>query len=149
MSGPLDMDTVGKIYTRLSGTFEEVGEVFIRISSEWKLVWTEATALAVSVPADAYGAASSGSTITVTTSPITATATGGTPPYTYAWNRDDSGSPTWTINSPTAATTTLSVPVAASGFEDAEFECVVTDSLGATVTSSLVFAGADNYGGFS
>jgi hypothetical protein len=152
MNAPLDMDTVGNIYVHQAGFFEELGQVLIRIADEWKLVWSEATPLAVTVTPSftPYGAGASSGTIAVTTSTVTAVPSGGTPPYTYAWNRDDAGSPSWSIGSATAATTSFTCSaVADSGFETAEFECVITDNLGATVTTALVNASVENYGGFS
>lgn len=145
----IDMDTIKEIHVREAGAWTEIGEVLICIDDAWVPVWNTATALTVSVPATAYGASSLSSAVTVITNTATATASGGTPPYSYAWSRDDSGSPAWTINNPSSAGTTFSVLVSAATVETAEFKCVVTDSLGATVTSSLVYATAENYGGYS
>jgi hypothetical protein len=67
---------------------------------------------------------------TATTGSVTVTASGGTGPYTYAWT-NVSGE-TFTVTSPTAASTTFSITVAADDVKTAEYRCTVTDSLAAT-----------------
>ncbi|MES2904003.1 MAG: hypothetical protein V4696_07445 [Pseudomonadota bacterium] len=146
MSGPLDMDAVGAIYA-YDGSFGEVGEVLCLIGGTWKKVWGALDTLSASISAGCYGAGSSGSSIPVTTNVVSVTVAGGSAPYTYAWARDDAGAPSWTINNPTDDSSSFTVTVAASGIETAEFECTVTDADGATVTTNLTYASAENYGG--
>lgn len=145
----LDMDTMKEIHVREAGAWTEIGEVHILIDGAWVKVWDTAVSLAVSLSptAAAFGAGVSSASIPVTTAEVTAVATGGTPPYTYAWNRDDTGSPSWSIDSPSSATTSFTCStVGPAVYRSAEFECVVTDSLGATITSALVYATVENYG---
>jgi hypothetical protein len=80
------------------------------------------------------GAASSG---TVTSSSVTGTPTGGTAPYTYAWQYV-SGDATVTPTSPTAATTTFSSTTVTELGKIAFFQLQVTDNVGNVVTSSVL-----------
>ena len=78
-------------------------------------------------PGDIYTSrAGAGSSIS---SADTATATGGSTPYTYAWTRVSGSS--YTINSPTSAATTFTTTLAPSGYKTGVYRCTVTDSLGA------------------
>lgn len=71
------------------------------------------------------------------TSPsITATATGGTGPYTYVWSRV-SGSSAIVPDSPTSATTTFSANVPRDTSYITSFQVLATDSLGATDTATV------------
>lgn len=69
-----------------------------------------------------------------TTAPFTATPTGGTGPYTYAWSQV-SGDLSITIGSPTSATTQFSATITSSDYIVGTFVCQVTDS-GALVANS-------------
>ncbi|MEY4402180.1 MAG: hypothetical protein RIR91_215 [Verrucomicrobiota bacterium] len=93
------------------------------------------TALTVSVsPSSVY---KSGSTASQTSGSVTATATGGTSPYTYAWVRT-SGSTSITANTPSAATTTFSVTgLLNDTTADAVFTVTATATGGATTTSTV------------
>ena len=76
---------------------------------------------------------------TVTTGSVTVTASGGTGPYTYAWT-NVSGD-TFTVTSPTAATTTFSITVAVDEVKTAQYRCTVTDSLAATYAVDVSVTG--------
>lgn len=70
----------------------------------------------------------------ITTASTTVTASGGTPPYTYAWVRQ-SGSTSLNVDSAAAATTTFTGSSLASGtIYAAVFRCTVTDNVAATKT---------------
>ena len=69
---------------------------------------------------------------TLTTGAVTVTPSGGTGPYTYAWAKVTGD--TFTVNSPTGATTTFSVTLALDEDAAAQYRCTVTDSLAATFT---------------
>lgn len=72
-----------------------------------------------------------------TSASVTVTASGGTPPYTYAWTRV-SGASTITANSATAATTTFSCTgLDPSEVNEAVFRCTVTDSAGSPNTATV------------
>ena len=74
---------------------------------------------------------------TATSAPVTVTASGGTPPYTYAWTRV-SGASTITADSATAATTTFSCTgLDPSEVNEAVFRCTVTDSAGSPDTATV------------
>lgn len=72
-----------------------------------------------------------GTTNTLTTASATATPSGGTGPFTYAWTATAYGTSdgTLTVNSPTAASTTFSSILSVSGqMTDGEAQCVITDT---------------------
>lgn len=73
-----------------------------------------------------------------TTGSTSVTATGGTPPYTYAWTRNDSVG-TGTTTSPTSQSTTISSTVNAGGNANSgTLYCTVTDANSKSVTSNTV-----------
>lgn len=74
---------------------------------------------------------------TVTSSSVTAIASGGTPPYTYSWARY-TGDASISADSGTSATTTFSANLGINDSTSAQFVCNVTDSVAATVPSPLV-----------
>lgn len=67
----------------------------------------------------------------ITTDPVTITAAGGTPGYTYAWTQIEGVA--FTINAPAAASTDFTSPSLFPGqSRAARFKCVVTDAALAT-----------------
>lgn len=112
-----------------------------------KQFWDGSVA-ALSVTVDrqlCQGAQSSPGAAPVVTSSSTATATGGSAPYTYAWTpvSDDGLGGTWSAQQPNAAGTTFH----ASSVLDqsvATFRCTATDARGATGTIDVT-AVAQNY----
>ncbi len=104
---------------------------------------------AFDVPVDSYsamGGAASAFAVAISTSAVTAAPSGGTAPYTYAWaiTAPDAN---WSALSPTSATTQFRrTGVAPGDSETANFECTVTDALGAVAVSDPVQATVTNYG---
>jgi hypothetical protein len=96
-----------------------------------------------------FGYVTSASARAVNSSPVTATATGAVGTPTYLWTRTDGGAQAWTINSPTAATTTFGTTCSPTDEFVATFKCTVTDPLtGLSVDSAEVTADCANlYGG--
>lgn len=76
----------------------------------------------------------------VTTGAVTATGSGGTAPYTYAWTLlSHSAITPPTADSPTSAVTTFTqTGIAPSTAEDASWQCTVTDDNGNTANSDPV-----------
>lgn len=100
----------------------------------------------VASPINAVGSGNSPADIRVTTNLVTATASGGTAPYSYAWRQID-GVEVWGITAATSAASRFNVTVPGGGVETATFECTVTDARGRT-GSVLVLATAYNFWGF-
>lgn len=74
-------------------------------------------------------ASTSGGGGTLTTGSVTATATGGTPGYSYLWERRSGGGSTL-CNSSTSATTTFSGTSSPTDYFEDIWRCRVTDSVG-------------------
>lgn len=92
-------------------------------------------------------AVASATTIGGTTPSVTASANGGVGPYTYAWSLVSDDGPTWTIVSPSAATSAFRHSgVPAGDIRTAIFQCTVTDARGRT-GGAVVTAIIRNYGG--
>lgn len=86
----------------------------------------------------AHGLASSGPVTTATS--ITVTVSGGTAPFTYAW-QFVSGDLAVVANTPAAATTSFGAALVPSGgSKEAVYQCKVTDTNGATITTDTVTA---------
>lgn len=93
------------------------------------------------------GRVNSGLAAVVQTKATGVTVTGGTAPYAYSWNRTDANSGTWTISSPSSASTSFVAHDVEGGVSfEATFACTVTDSVGGSVVSSSVTAQASNIG---
>lgn len=108
-----------------------------------RTVWAYLTASASVSSVEGYG--NSITSIGITTASVTATPTGGTAPYTYAWTRTDGGADAWTITTPTAATTSFrATAVLPSDNQTATFICTVTDANGRTAATSAVSASSTN-----
>jgi hypothetical protein len=97
-------------------------------------------------PISAIGSGFSNSTVTVTTNLVTATASGGTAPYTYAWTRV-SGATGFTATSPSQAASRFAIDLAMNDNADATFRVTATDARGRTGTADVP-AAAFNYGAF-
>lgn len=126
--------TSGRV--RIAGTWKNIATVRVYVGGAWKdaeSFFAPFTALTVS-PETIERFAEVGTTLT--TQAATATPTGGTPPYTYAWSRV-SGDTSISITSPTSASTTFSRFVAAETTYSAVFQCVATDALGVSQTDTV------------
>lgn len=87
----------------------------------------------------------------VTTSTVTATATGGTGSYTgYLWQQVGASAETWAITSPTSASTAFACDTVLDGsIATAQFTCTVTDSGSNTAVSNALEAHAFARGSLS
>lgn len=79
---------------------------------------------------------------------VTATVSGGVPPYTYGWSDISTGGNTSTPVSPSALSSTFSVTVGAGDYETASNLFLVTDSLGQgqSATLSIIVYNQDGTG---
>lgn len=76
-----------------------------------------------------YYRGSSGAAQNITTGAVRASVTGALGSPTYAWVQTGASAYTWTINSPSAASTTFTAASVGAGSDaSAAFTCIVTDS---------------------
>lgn len=99
---------------------------------------------ASAAPTGVAGYVAGGVDATATTLPATATPSGGIAPYTYEWTQVSG--PSWTIDSPTAATTTFSNALNPGETSNAIFACTVTDATGYEAVTNTVSAVVSNIG---
>lgn len=103
-----------------------------------RVIYTTASALSVSVSDDLVsGLTNSGTAITNST---TATASGGTAPYTYAWTLISYSHPSVapTVQSPTSATTSfVQTSIGTGEYFDAVFRVTATDAATNTATADV------------
>lgn len=110
----------------------------VRMRDEGGILRTVFTGLSVSIPASA---GATGTTTSITTPAVATAVTGGTAPYTYQWRAFQNDPVSWNsegivINTPNGSSTTFTKNACVSGETYVgTFECVVTDALGASVTS--------------
>jgi hypothetical protein len=112
-----------------------VSKVSVRdASNSLRVVWQIFTATVT--PGNVTGYSSTGSAASITTSSSIAAPVGGTSPFTYAWTQFDSSAYTWTIASPTAASTSFTVSSLPSGVSTScIFKVTITDAAGAVATA--------------
>jgi hypothetical protein len=72
----------------------------------------------------------------ITSDPATGTGAGGSGGYTYAWTYVSGDS--YTINSPSSASTTFTTTLAAEELKTGTYRCTVTDSLSNTASNTIV-----------
>lgn len=95
---------------------------------------SNAAPLSISIsPSSLYDSRTGGGSLT--SSPATGTGSGGTGPYTYAWTYVSGNS--FTINSPSSATTTFTTSLIAGQLKSGVYRCTVTDSLSATASATI------------
>lgn len=140
--------TIGSIGIREGGVNSGIARASILVGGVDYVIFDGAAGgLTVDAsPIDAVGWGNSPADVLVTTNLVTATASGGTAPYSYAWAQID-GVEVWGITAATSAASRFNVTVTAGGVETATFECTVSDARGRT-GSVLVLATAYNFGGF-
>lgn len=126
--------TGGRVY--IGGAWKELASVRVYVGGAWKdaeSFFPPFAALNIAPdPVDATGRVG----VAKLTPAVTATPTGGTPPFTYAWTRV-SGDTGFTINSPAAASTTFTRTPADEVTYSAVFQCAATDALGTTRTDTV------------
>jgi hypothetical protein len=79
---------------------------------------------------------------TVTSTTFTATAVGGTAPYTYLWTGSF-----YSINSSTSISTTATVQILCGENSSSSLTCTVTDATMATASDSVTVYYSDSYSG--
>ncbi len=119
-SGKLRVGSSTRTITRIVGKLNGVVVQLVRFS----------TTLSVTAsPPTATGYGSSGITTTVTSDLVTATPTGGVPPFSYIWT---AGDPAVTATNPNGASTAFSGLVEPTSQVVATAFVTVTDSIGGT-----------------
>lgn len=121
-------------------TARTITELWMRDASNTpRLIYSTTAALSVAVNNNPVSGVTSGTGTAVSNS-TTATPTGGTAPYTYAWTLISHNHPTTppTIGSPAAAATTFTQSGIGSGASyAATFRCTVTDANGNTASTDV------------
>jgi hypothetical protein len=136
---------------RTSGGLKSTTEIWIRTAAgsagALKQVYA-ALAIALSTYS-AIGRGNSATVLPVTSEPVTATVTGAIGTVTHAWTRTAADSQPWTINSPTAATTTFTTSCDQGESFTATFIDTATDQAGQVIASTAVTVSCANiyYGG--
>lgn len=117
---------IAQPYVNHTGVWKNCVGVFAKSGGVWQTIW----------PQPLSGSITPGTGVNwngVGNSPaVTATPTGGVPPYTYAWTQvgTSAGPGTLIANSPSAATTTFKETP--NGGAVATWRCTITDHLGNT-----------------
>jgi hypothetical protein len=122
-----------------TNTARDISEIWVRDGNNVpRLVFSLSPPMTLACFPTTASGHSSGSG-TCTTGTTTATPTGGTGPYSYLWTCTEYDNPTPpTIGSDTSATTDFTqTGTPLNSVNTATFECVVTDSLGATATAGV------------
>lgn len=138
-------EDITNVYARRGDVWQEIEDVYVKINNEWELV----AHFTVVPPAPAeFGVSQLVGSVSgsrsgagaVTSSAATAVPVNGTAPYTYVWTKV-SGS-TFTINTPTAISTTFSASLTNGETQSAVYKVTATDAAlatdEATVSISLV-----------
>lgn len=104
-----------------------------------RVFWDPSGTVSFSVTISPTVTGGSSYTSIVVTGSVTATATGGTGPYSYAWSLGDFTNTTPpSVTSPSSATTTFQqTNVAVDDTDSATFTVTATDSLANTATASI------------
>lgn len=140
--------SIGFVGARDASGLDEC-EVYVRDTSGAVLIHSPSSSIAIDISGDAYGSAAANFPVTITTSTVNVTPTGGSAPYSYAWARvDDPMATDWIINGPTLQSASFRSPAAGPGDRYyATFACTVTDANGHSAVSATISATVVNYGG--
>lgn len=128
----------GNLYQRVGGVWKQL-TISARVAGVWKSV-AGASPLAAAVDHSSISQTwthngDPGPDLVTTFTQATVTPSGGTGTYTYAWSRI-SGTTAITADNPTGAATTFTgYPLSYPNVYPAIFQCLVTDSAGATATA--------------
>jgi len=132
--GNVARTVTGMIVRDGTNTPRTITQMWIRDPSNTpRLVYSTSPALSLAAsPNPTSGGSYGGSP--ATSDSVTATPTGGTGPYTYAWTRTSytSGTAPTITSAATAATTFVQTGMTPGSDQSAVFRCTVTDSLAAT-----------------
>lgn len=93
-------------------------------------------------PSSVYGSVASNRIARVSTNTTTINVTGGSAPYTYAWNNPSD----WTVNNG-GATTGFTTTVSPGDEKSETFTCTVTDAKGVVTTADVIATVANYYSG--
>jgi hypothetical protein len=83
-------------------------------------------------------------TFTGTTNATTATPTGGAAPYSYQWAIVSSDGNTFSVDTPTNASTTVTCDIPQGATATCSIQCTCRDSTGLSAVSNTVVATFDN-----
>ena len=104
--------------------------------SAWKVAQSFAPPITLNVaPFSVSGTGDSNGTIQITSGIATATPTGGTAPYTYAWTKVSGD--TMTVTNSTSASTAFRASVGPGDSRSATYRCTVTDKNGLSAQDTV------------
>lgn len=131
---------VEKDAERMEATVGNAQKRVVRIEawngSAWKVAQSFAPPITLNVtPSSVSGTGDAISPILITSSTATATPTGGTAPYTYAWTKVSGD--TMTVTNSTSASTAFRTSVGPGDVKTATYRCTVTDKNGLTAQDSV------------
>lgn len=126
--------TGGKIF--LGGSWRNITRGKIYKGGAWLDGPAFTSTLAVvDMPSIVNVSGSSASPITLDSGVITATPSGGVPPYSYAWSIINDLGPAMTLSSTATASTSAHAVLSAGDFAQSALRVTVTDSIGSTATA--------------
>jgi hypothetical protein len=137
--------TIGKLSVKDDGgVVRELQKLSVKDGGVLRQVFSSITASATT---PVTGIEAVNHPVRVSTTPSTATPTGGVAPYAYAWAVVNSSFGTWDFDAPTSDTTSARCSFLAPGADaSAQVQCTITDAVGSTAPTNLVDAFAQNTG---
>jgi hypothetical protein len=119
---------------RVNNSARPLTRAFVHTDGNWRAsaIFVSPLSLSISPPVISAGTVVPGTAITGN---VTATPSGGLPPFTYSWSQI-SGAAAGIAN-PVSATTSFSQFLTEFGTSPATFRCTVTDALGSTALADI------------
>jgi hypothetical protein len=119
-----------------NGAWRNISKIQVYSGGAWRLVANFIPPMGGVTISPSFIFKSSRTSPSITSGTITATPSGGTAPYTYAWTVVSSSPTTVSITSPGLASTTVTAD-ASSGEVDCTLRCTVTDAVGSSVSADV------------
>lgn len=131
---------------KIGGAWKTVTYIGVKVGGQWKTAYGSTTPPPPALDVNMQNATVSGSRSnagSVTSSAAVAVASGGTSPYTYAWTKVSGD--TFTVTSPTAASTTFSTSLTNGQTKSGVYRCTATDAASATAYDDVTVNTVSTY----